>query len=63
MIYEKHFINIQDLNNFVVNENILRSEILSIQAVYDRGNQDWGIVNYILFYFKPSILGDDQWKH
>ena len=60
MIYEKHFINIQDLNNFVVNENILRSEILSIQAVYDRGNQDWGIVNYILFYFKPSILGDDQ---
>lgn len=42
-----------ELNNFIVKNSITRSQIINIET-FDNG---W---KCRLFYFKPSILGDDE---
>ena len=53
MIYKETFDTIQELNNFIVNESLTRSNIINIVPMEFN---DW----YELFYFKPSVLGDDE---
>ena len=60
MIKEFTFNTMKNLNNYIVNNSITRSNIVNIQAVYDRGNTDWGIQHWVLFIHEPSILGDSE---
>jgi len=52
--------DLNGINNFIVNESITRTQIINIETIYERGNPDWGVKAYRMFYFEPSVLGDDQ---
>ena len=52
MIHRELFVELWELNNYIVNESITRSQIISINTLND--------YTYEMFYFIPSILGDDE---
>ena len=60
MIKVNEFKYMTDLNSFIVNNNITRSQIISIESFYDRANTTWGVELYKLYYFVSSIPGDDK---
>jgi len=60
MIKKAVFSDLKELNNYIVNNSILKSNIISINSFFDKRNTDWGVILIQMFYFEPSILGDDQ---
>ncbi len=60
MVHREVFENLKILNNFIVNESITQSEIISIEQVYDEDNSSWEEDYLVLYYSKPSILGDTE---
>ena len=59
MIHSEQCNTMEKLNNFIVNNSITRSQIISISISYEKGNPEWGGW-YTLFYFIPSIIGDNE---